>query len=87
MNFKTDLLQSNYVVEDDLEPPTFWMLSNRLGAERLQLCTPMPILYDARDRTQSLVHARPTLYQLTLPPAQVVLYTWEKLSRNAGENK
>lgn len=77
MNFKTDLFQSNYVVEDDLEPPTFWMLSNCLGAERLQLCISMPVLYDARDRTQSLVHARPTLYQLTTPSPSRSLYLRE----------
>lgn len=45
-----------------------------LGVEKLQVCTHMPILYNARDRTQSLAHARQTLYQLIIPLAQIILY-------------
>lgn len=81
MNFRTDLLQSNCVAEDELG--LLFLLPPPPGRQEMQVCTPMPVLYDARDRTQSLDFARQTLYQLTIPPAQIIPNTWEKLSRNA----
>lgn len=73
MNSKTDLLQNNYVTEDELE--LLFCLPPSLGYREIAGVYPLPVLYNTRDRTQSLAHARQTLYPLIIPLAQIILYT------------